>query len=421
VTNLVVVDRPGSELAHFGGLIQSRPADEWVVVSLGAPRSLTGDPRDRMCDFRDACEMLGARPVCVGLFHLHPDLVPVEVITSALAGFSHCDSVYTFSLQDDDEEKQLTAAAVGRVFADVFIATATGVPDQLVRCTQEQFDMKVRVANTFYMPEASAGLLPVSDLRGVETYTRMKGADLWQFYSDVVRLPVFDVVDQFSGCTSPHEEERGFVRVGLPTSALDPWNHETSNFEHTRYEAELDMLDAIPWETLVELGACIGTFTMRLARRFPTRRIIACEPNGTYFAKLQDRLQSESVEIIRSGFDHLPHPVDVVMASCCLYYAKPFPFDILETTANYFFFSHEERYQKGVVEPIMRSSGLELVREGIVAGRFEELYGILEFKEANVLQVWTRSVRQEGPVEAVRVDRAGASHIRPAPLRTSPV
>ncbi len=53
---------------------------------------------------------------------------------------------------------------------------------------------------------------------------------------------------------------------------------------------------------IVEIGACDGTFTEKLANRFPKARIIAVEPVPSLFAAAQERLQGrENVALTNVG------------------------------------------------------------------------------------------------------------------------
>jgi SAM-dependent methyltransferase len=65
----------------------------------------------------------------------------------------------------------------------------------------------------------------------------------------------------------------------------DPWELETSSFEHERYTHLLDMLDQPRYGRVLEIGCGAGTFTRRLARL--ADQVLALDVSSEAIAKAQ--------------------------------------------------------------------------------------------------------------------------------------
>ena len=199
-------------------------------------------------------------------------------------------------------------------------------------------------------------------------------------------MPVYDPDDPWDNAVPPHERIRTFM--GLPqVSVSDPWFLASSDYEEERYQLELCALDRVPWNTLVEVGACVGAFTLRLLEAYPDRTITACEPYEPFARELEARVKGRA-RVLPIGADQAVPESDVLFASSCLYYVRPFPVTLLNHRATYCVLSHCYRYQKRIVEPCMRAMGHELVSEDELPARVEDSYGLLDVKDGTVIQVW---------------------------------
>jgi hypothetical protein len=169
--------------------------------------------------------------------------------------------------------------------------------------------------------------------------------------------------------------------------ASDPWYLGSSDYEEARYRLELSVLSNLHWTSLVEIGACVGAFTLRLIELFPGRQITACEPYEPFVNALRIRL-GQRARVIHRGADETVPQADVIFASSCLYYARPFPIKLLRIRAKYYVFSHCHRYQKGVIEPCMTALNYELLSEEELPARVEAAYDLADVKDGTVVQVW---------------------------------
>jgi hypothetical protein len=177
-------------------------------------------------------------------------------------------------------------------------------------------------------------------------------------------------------------------------NASDPWYLSSSEYEEDRYRLELSVLGRLPWTSLVEIGACVGAFTLRLLESFPGRQITACEPYEPFARKLEIRM-GERARVLQASANEAVPAADIVFASSCLYYARPFPITLLSNAAKYFVLSHCHRYQKGVVEPCMIALNYTLLSEDELPARVEAAYGLTDVKDGTIVQVWRAGARRE--------------------------
>ena len=89
----------------------------------------------------------------------------------------------------------------------------------------------------------------------------------------------------------------------------DPWGLAASAYEADRHALELEVLAGLDWRSLVEVGPCRGTFTARLAARFPGRPILAVEPDPSFAASVRG-LGLPGVEVVEASALEVEPAVD---------------------------------------------------------------------------------------------------------------
>ena len=108
---------------------------------------------------------------------------------------------------------------------------------------------------------------------------------------------------------------------GLYAQSEDPWNFETSEYEHKKYERTLEALGGSRFGRALEAGASIGVFTERLADRCD--QLLAVDVSERAVAEARKRLSDrEHVRVERRTLpEEMPHgPFDLIVASEVLYY-----------------------------------------------------------------------------------------------------
>jgi predicted TPR repeat methyltransferase len=108
---------------------------------------------------------------------------------------------------------------------------------------------------------------------------------------------------------------------GLYAQSEDPWNFETSEYEHKKYERTLEALGGRRFGRALEAGASIGVFTEMLADRCD--QLLAVDVSERAVAEARKRLSDrEHVRVERRTLpEEMPHgPFDLIVASEVLYY-----------------------------------------------------------------------------------------------------
>ncbi len=385
--NLIVVETPGCEV-RFSGLVQQHPEDDWTVVTIKS--EMNGCPYGSA--LRSSANALGLGQVSsLGCPPLADDLLPVAFVAERLKGLGTFDSVYTHSFTAGRWGECIAAVAAAIAFGDIWVASESGFPDEVVVLTAEQYQRKLSTTNSTYATLLRDREIGVGDLSPVETYRKVPAALVLRYYAEMARMPVYDPDDPWDNAVSPHERIRSFMTVP-EVSVSDPWFLASSRYEEERYQLELSVLARFPWRTLVEIGACVGTFTLRLLDRYPDRTITACEPYEPFARELEAGVKGRA-QVLSIGANQTVPECDVLFASSCLYYIRPAPMTLLNGRASYFVLSHCRRYQKRILEPCMKAMGHELVSEDELPARVEESNGVLDVKEGTVVQVWRKGLR----------------------------
>ncbi len=107
----------------------------------------------------------------------------------------------------------------------------------------------------------------------------------------------------------------------LYAESADPWEFETSEYEHRKYEQTLEVLQKRRFRRALEVGASIGVFTEMLASYCDG--LLAVDTSERAVALARERLAGyESVRIEQRTLpEEMPAgPFDLVVASEVLYY-----------------------------------------------------------------------------------------------------
>lgn len=384
---LIVVDTPGCEV-RFSGLVQQHPEDDWTVVTIKS--ELSGCPYDS--NLSSSAHTLGiGQASSLRCPPLADDLLPVAFVAERLKGLGAFDAVYTHSFTAGRWGECIAAVAAAIAFGNIWVASDAGFPDEVVVLTAEQYQRKLSTANSAYATLLRDREISVGDLSPVETYRKVPAALVLRYFAEMARMPVYDPDDPWDNAIPPHERIRSFMTVPQ-VSVSDPWFLASSKYEEERYQLELSVLDRFPWRTLVEVGACVGAFTLRLLDRYPDRTITACEPYEPFARELEASVKGRA-QVLSIGANQAVPESDVLFASSCLYYIRPAPMTLLNGRAAHWVLSHCHRYQKRILEPCMKAMGHELVSEDELPARVEESYGVLDVKDGTVVQVWRNGLR----------------------------
>jgi hypothetical protein len=364
MTALVVCRAPGDELSEFGGLLLSRPPGQVDVVAVtGHP--LRPEHEHAAAVFRNACRAAGVRHARLLPFaHLPNDPLDLRMIADALGPLDVYERIYTHSVQDARPLCARIPAAVALVAPTVWTSAGGGAVDEVVHCSGPQFQKRLALLAEHYPDLLEEGWVAAHGLRDIDLFQCHRGTHLSRYFRGYVDWHV-------GGFDYRH-----------------PWELEHSEYERLRHEAELQALRLFPWQSLVEVGACEGTFTEKLCDAFPGRRVIAFEPDPFFFTSLRQRLSGRA-QLHQGDADAAGSlPSDVVFMSSAIYYLWKMPYGMLRN-ARYVVASHAARYH-GELDRVLMSQGFKTVHRATVAPRIEPMEGILEVKYGTEIKVWKK-------------------------------
>lgn len=365
MTELVVCRSPGDELAEFGNVLLSRPPGEVEVVAATA-HPLQPAHADGEAILQSAARAAGARQARLLPFaHLPQDPIHPGLIAEALGPLDHYQRVYTHSVQDPRPLCARIAAAVGARAQEVWTPAGGGAVDEVLRCPKTAFERRLALLSEHYADLLEEGRIEPWRLRDTDLFQRHPGVNLHRY---------------FRICVDWHMGE---------FASGQPWDLETSAYEQRRHEAELAVLYLFPWECLVEVAACEGAFTERLCNAFPSRQVIACEPDPFFFASLERRLAGRA-DLRRIDAEAAGEiPCDVLFMSSAIYYLWKMPYPMLRN-ARHVVVSHAARYHRGQLDNVLLSQGFELMHRATVPACVEPMEGILDVKYGTEIKVWRR-------------------------------
>jgi hypothetical protein len=150
--------------------------------------------------------------------------------------------------------------------------------------------------------------------------------------------------------------------------AVDPWDFATSDYEAERLDATVGWIG--DWcrpggHTLVEVGACEGALTTRLADK--GHRIVATEPNPVFRARLTGALAGRDIPVGEESLADLTHasisaPAAVLLIEM-LYYGQDL--DLLNALpADMVFLATDPDQMNGQIKPwLARTPGWQVLDE----------------------------------------------------------
>jgi len=280
----------------------------------------------------------------------------------------------------------ITAAAAGAIYKEIWVASCVRPPDETVVLTASEHQRKLEIANAVYSAALESREILTADLSAVESYCRIPGRSVVRYFSAILCPPVYDPMDPLDAVVPTQER----IRCFMPAPMIDPadaWSLTSSGYEQERHRLEIAVLGRLDWTSILEIGACTGVFTLRLLNSFPDREVTACEPYDPFVRELLARVGNRARVLNVGATGHLPD-ADVVFASSCLYYARPFPLELLQVPAKYFVFSHCRKYQESVIAPCMITLNYKLLSEDVLPAHVEPAYGLIDIKEGTIIQVW---------------------------------
>jgi SAM-dependent methyltransferase len=106
----------------------------------------------------------------------------------------------------------------------------------------------------------------------------------------------------------------------------DPWDFETSPYEHAKYDATIAALDG-PYETGLEIGCSIGVLTERL--RPHVSELLAVDVSEPALAAARRRVPGVRFERRELPEEFPPCDFELIVASEVLYYLDPPAFEAM--------------------------------------------------------------------------------------------
>ncbi|MBI4774237.1 MAG: class I SAM-dependent methyltransferase [Deltaproteobacteria bacterium] len=340
MANLIVCCFPGDEIALFGNAVLGKNDEQWKAL-LVCPDPLAGQSYEQAAGaWRTSCVELGVEP----LKSLNLPFLPTKQYDwGELSGLirpflKSCDKVYVPDLEDVSFFRRMVSFSAARHATSVWAEAVSGVGDAIHILDRNQINRLFGIANQHYALRLREKRLVTQDFRSVRQYRCLSGETALRFSHQWLSTNTPDIMDD------------------------DPWDIGNSVFEQERHRLELAALQQLEWNTLVEIGGCVGAFTHRLVEAFPGKDICVYEPNAHFAATLARRL-GQRVRVVHGGVGNLTESFDVVFASSVLYYLKRFPLSLLDSANRYFVTSHIRWYHEEIVGPVFLAAGWNAVYE----------------------------------------------------------
>jgi hypothetical protein len=292
---------------------------------------------------------------------------PLPVLRQRLAPyFNGKVRAYVPDIEDECALRCAVAVAAASLNEEVMMESLSGVGTEACATCEAGLRRLTELANRCYSSRLRVGRLGRSDLRGTRQYRLMRGSHMTRYSREFLSWRVADV------------------------DCDNPWDFETSEYERVRFDLELEVLRSLPWTSMVEVGACTGTFTERLVNVFPERELHAYEPNPALFARLKQRL-GHRVRLHQAGAEEVEGRCDLLFVSSVLYYLPRFPLGLLDIPERWLVLSHRRLYHDETISPIMRSAGWTCVERRELPPRVENFCEIPILRDGTEVAVWMRS------------------------------
>ncbi|ETR65623.1 MAG: hypothetical protein OMM_13964 [Candidatus Magnetoglobus multicellularis str. Araruama] len=137
--NLIICQCPGDEIAVFGGLILSKPNEQFDIISVFAMPFNTEHCVEENI-FIESCKELGVRKAILLKLPFYQEKInSVNKIVSHLGNIKMYDRIYTCSVQDKSKMGQLIAASIGMITDEIWINSTGGLVDEIINCSETLF------------------------------------------------------------------------------------------------------------------------------------------------------------------------------------------------------------------------------------------------------------------------------------------
>lgn len=364
--NLMIVAWPGDETTRFAHAVFAGGA--WDAILVCADPQGTESAADAEEAWRCACRDLGIVPraslrapfLAGGAYDLARLVAQLEPHVRGYA------DVYAASFNDGQMLRQVVTRAAAMLLDELLIETTNAEAATMCALPAGALAKLFDVVNRHYGLRLRTGRITAGDFRPARQYVRVRSRDVRHF-ADV------------------HME---YYNAQLDDD--NPYDFETSEYERLRFELELEVLHLVDWHTLIEMGACIGTFTARLLDAFPGRRIIAYEPAGQSFARLQTRAGGRA-ELRRESAADVRETCDLLLLSSVVYYLRPIPLSLFDASTRWLVASHGRWDHEVLLDPILRSTGWRRVVTRELLPRIELYSGVPLVKAGSEVVVWERA------------------------------
>jgi hypothetical protein len=361
---LAVCAYPGDETTLFGNAILSG-ADDWSAI-LGSCDEVDGATGVQAFEqWRHACADLGVQAVgCLFLPGTTSDY-DVQLLRDMIRPLAvACDEVFIPSVEDNLPLRRALSVAFAQEYNCLRMESAFG--EYICTVDTAGYERLVLVLNHHYATRLRVGRIDLHDLRGTRHYRVISGDDLVRFEKDFLSME--------TSCADP----------------CNPWDIGVSEYERTRHALELDVLRRLSWSSLIEVGACTGIFTEKLANAFPERNIVAYEPARQLHAELARRI-GDKVEVVNGPIDSISGQPDLLLISSVLYYLDNFPSRILHIPRRWLVLSHLRTYHDAKITPLLLSAGWMCVSRDELPPRIERFRTIPVLKDGTEVAVWERT------------------------------
>ena len=361
---LAVCPYPGDETTLFGNAILNG-TDDWSAI-LGCCDQVDGATGGEALEqWRHACADLGVQAVgCLFLSGTTNDY-DVQLLRDMIRPLAaSCDEIFIPSVEDNLPLRRALSVAFAQEYNCLRMESAIG--EYICTIDMAGYERLVLILNHRYATRLRVGRIDLHDLRGTRHYRVISGNDLVRFEKDFLSME--------TSCVDP----------------CNPWDIGVSEYEHTRHTLELDVLGRLPWSSLIEVGACTGIFTERLANALPERNIVAYEPAPQLYAELARRI-GDKVEVVNGTIDSISGRPDLLFISSVLYYLADFPSRILDIPTRWLVLSHLRTYHDAKITPLLLSAGWRCVSRDELPPRIERFRTIPVLKDGTEVAVWERT------------------------------
>ena len=169
----------------------------------------------------------------------------------------------------------------------------------------------------------------------------------------------------------------------------DPWGLASSAYEFRRHDAELGLLDAIDWQSIVEVGACTGVFTRRLLNAYSDRHMVAVENNELFLMQLL-AISNPSLNVFKGSIFDYKSAADVFVLSSCIYEMSKFPTHVFDLAKSALLTSHRADYESTIVAETCAANGWRLHSSVEIPPAIEIYCGEPITRDGSLANLWVR-------------------------------